>query len=153
MLYYCIVLYYSIPYHTNTILYYTILYYHTSEAEAVKYFRNNFLATKVGVFNEFSSFCEAKGLNYGRVSRIVTLDERIGEDHTMVPGHDGMRGFGGTCLPKDLNSMIYQMEGAGVGGHILKAVKRRNVEIDREERDWEMDEGRAVVKKSRTDDV
>lgn len=137
----------------NVVQHNSMSFIDTSEAEAVKYFRNNFLATKVGVFNEFSVFCEAKGLNYGRISRIVTLDKRIGEDHTMVPGHDGMKGFGGTCLPKDLNSMIYQMEGAGVDASVLRAVKRRNVEIDRVSKDWEMDEGRAVVKKTRTDDV
>lgn len=129
----------------NVIKHNSMSFIDTSEAEAVKYFRNNFLATKVGVFNEFSEFCKAKGLNYGRVSRIVTLDKRIGEDHTMVPGHDGKKGFGGTCLPKDLNSMIYQMEGSGVVAPILNAVKRRNVEVDRVAKDWEDDVGRAVI--------
>lgn len=129
----------------NVIKHNSMSFIDTSEAEAVKYFRNNFLATKVGIFNEFSEFCSVKGLNYGRVSRIVTLDKRIGEDHTLVPGHDGMKGFGGTCLPKDLNSMIYQMEGSGIKAPILKAVKRRNVEIDRVAKDWEADVGRAYV--------
>jgi len=137
----------------NVIKHNSMSFIDTSEAEAVKYFRNNFLSTKVGVFNEFSSFCDAKGLNYGRISRIVTLDKRIGEDHTMVPGHDGKKGFGGTCLPKDLNSMIFQMEGTGLEAPILKAVKRRNIEIDRVQKDWEEDVGRAVVGSKGVEDV
>lgn len=145
----------------NVIKHNSISFIDTSEAETVKYFRNNFLAAKVGVFNEFSEFCVAKGLNYDRISRIVTLDKRVGESHTMVPGHDGKRGFGGTCLPKDINSIIYQMEEAGVKAPVLKAVKRRNLEIDRPAKDWEMDVGRAVVggdnekpaKKSRIEDL
>lgn len=129
----------------NVIRHNNISFIDTSEAEVVKYFRNNFLATKVGVFNEFSMFCEAKEINYSRVSQIVTLDKRIGEDHTMVPGHDGMKGFGGTCLPKDINSMIYQMREAETPSYILSAVKRRNLEVDRPDKDWESDVGRAVV--------
>ena len=121
----------------------------THEAECVKIFRNNALATKIGLFNEFESFCSAKNINYNKVKQIVTYDKRIGNYHTSVPGHDGKRGFGGTCLPKDLNSMIYQMTKSGLEAPILKAVKRRNNDIDRCERDWEDDVGRTIVNPSK----
>lgn len=61
-----------------------------------------------------------------------------------VPGPDGRRGFGGTCFPKDISSLIHQFHDAGVPCPVLEAVQQRNNEIDRKEQDWRTDEGRAV---------
>ena len=33
-------------------------------------------------------------------------DGRIGHSHMNVPGHDGKFGFGDSCFPKDIQSMI-----------------------------------------------
>ena len=118
----------------------TFIFCSTGEAETAKLTRNCFLATKVSFFNEVESLCETKKINYKMVSKLVGLDDRIGEGHTLVPGHDGKRGFGGTCFPKDTNSMVSQMENS----IILKAVIERNENVDRPEKDWEQDKGRAV---------
>jgi len=115
----------------------------TGEAEAVKYFRNCFLATKVGFCNELAQYCEAKGVDYGRVAKVAAGDPRIGLSHTDVPGPDGKRGFGGTCLPKDLSSLIVQFGDEPCP--ILRAVKKRNDTVDRPQKDWMNDRGRAVV--------
>jgi len=69
------------------------------------------------------------------------LDDRIGSSHTDVPGPDGKAGFGGTCFPKDTNSLLHQMKNSLV----LKAVVERNQKVDRPEHDWESDKGRAVT--------
>ena len=74
------------------------------------------------------------------MAKLVGMDKRIGEGHTLVPGHDGKRGFGGTCFPKDTKSMVSQMDKSIV----LKAVVERNDTVDRPERDWEQNKGRAV---------
>ena len=74
------------------------------------------------------------------VAELAANDERIGASHTLVPGHDGKRGFGGTCFPKDVNSMVCQMDNS----IILKAVTQRNENVDRPEKEWEQDKGRAV---------
>ena len=116
-----------------------------SEAEMVKYVRNTYLASKVSFFNEMEEFCRLKGIHYERVREISVLDERIGGSHTMVPGHDGKRGFGGTCFPKDTNSLLYQMKEAGMKSYVLQGVIHRNSEVDRSEADRETDKGRAVV--------
>jgi UDPglucose 6-dehydrogenase len=63
----------------------------------------------------------------------------------MVPGHDGKRGYGGTCFPKDMASLEYQMKDSGVESTIIKAANDRNNRIDRSEKDWSQDKGRAVV--------
>jgi len=118
----------------------------TDEAEMIKYTRNCFLATKVSFFNEIEQFCNKKGMNYEAVRILVGLDKRVGSSHTAVPGPDGKRGFGGTCFPKDMGSLLYQMQaGANLESHVIKAAVKRNLSIDRPERDWTADKGRAVV--------
>lgn len=117
-----------------------------SEAEAVKLFRNTFLATKVSFCNEWSTFCAAAGIDYETVRHHASLDERIGSSHTGVPGHDGRRGFGGTCLPKDLASSIHQFQRANVACPILTSVRRRNDEMDRSDKDWAADVGRSIIR-------
>ena len=32
----------------------------------------------------------------------MKMSERIGEKHSIVPGHDEKKGFDGTCFPKDM---------------------------------------------------
>lgn len=117
----------------------------TNEAESIKYFRNCFLATKVSFFNEMYQFCKQTGVDYNKISGLVGLDPRIGSSHIDVPGHDGKFGFGGTCFPKDLSSLIYQFEMFEVPSPIIHAVQERNLKIDRIEQDWKEDTGRAVV--------
>ena len=44
-------------------------------------------------------------LNYSSIKKIAFDSfEVLGPHMTEVPGPDGQRGFGGKCLPKDLNS-------------------------------------------------
>lgn len=117
----------------------------TGEAECIKYFRNCFLATKVAFCNEVYQLCQHKHLSYDTVVQLASTDRRIGSSHTMVPGHDGRRGFGGTCFPKDLASLIHQYKSDGVPCPVLSAAQLRNTTFDRPEKDWESDTGRAVV--------
>ena len=102
-----------------------------NEIEMVKYVRNAFLATKVAFFNEVEMFCTHENLDWDAIRRMIILDSRIGESHTCVPGHGGTFGFGGTCLPKDTASLMYQMEKCGVEPVLLRSVMDRNTRIDR----------------------
>ena len=123
-----------------------IKYVSTGEAEAIKLFKNTFLAMKVGFCNEFYRFCENNNVNYINVIEGVVRDKRITTSHTNVPGKNGKFGFGGTCFPKDISSLQYQMLLSEVDSPIVDAVIKRNNEIDRKEQEWKEDEGRAVVK-------
>lgn len=114
-------------------------------AEVVKYARNTFLAVKVSYFNEIYRMCESQGIPYSEVRRLTALDTRIGESHTQCPGHDGRFGYGGTCFPKDVAALIYEFGEEGVECPVLEASHQRNTELDRPERDWEADVGRAVI--------
>ena len=107
----------------------------SDESETIKYFSNTFLAYKVAYFNKIYDLCQAVGMNYDTVCHGVTADSRIGKSHTKVPGIDNDRGFGGTCFPKDINSLIKQMELYNVNADMLKEVWKYNQEI-RKIIDW-----------------
>jgi len=108
----------------------------SSSAEFIKYFRNCFLATKVSFCNEMYQFAKALDLDYETILELTTQDKRIGKSHTSVPGHDGKRGFSGTCFPKDIFSLEYQMKQVNVRSDITSAAIKRNNEVDRPEKDW-----------------
>ena len=101
----------------------------SDESEAIKYFSNTFLAYKVAYFNKIYDLCESVGMRYNKVCEGVTGDSRIGKSHTRVPGIDNDRGFGGTCFPKDLNSLIVQMESHNVNADMLKEEWKYNEQI------------------------
>lgn len=129
----------------DKIKYKNLSFVSNSEAETIKIFRNCFLATKVGFCNEMYQFCSKKNVNYENVRRIACNDDRILHSHSKVPGHDGKLGFGGTCFPKDINSLIYQMDEVLADYPILYSVRKRNEDIDRPEQDWHLNTGRAVI--------
>ena len=107
----------------------------SDESEAIKYFSNTFLAYKVAYFNKIYDLCQAVGMDYDTVCEGVTADSRIGKSHTKVPGIDNDRGFGGTCFPKDLNSLIHQMESHDINADMLTEVWLYNESI-RKVIDW-----------------
>jgi UDPglucose 6-dehydrogenase len=59
----------------------------------------------------------------------VTADSRIGTSHTRVPGIDNDRGFGGTCFPKDLNSLIVQLEKEDINADMFREIWKYNQDI------------------------
>jgi len=118
----------------------------TREAEAAKLVRNSFLATKVSFCNEIYDWCQSMDISYGAVAQLMGMDDRIGPSHTQVPGPDDKRGYGGTCFPKDINSLLKLIEETGgKESYIIRSAVYRNEIIDRPEKDWRDDKGRAVT--------
>ena len=117
----------------------------TDEAEMVKLFRNCFLATKVSFCNEIYEFCSHKNIDYENIRELATIDERITPSHSKVPGKDGHFGFGGTCFPKDISNLRYEMKKVGMKSYILSSAIERNENVDRKEKDWLKDKGRASI--------
>lgn len=122
-----------------------IVFMKNSEAEMVKLFRNIFLACKVSLCNELEEFCRLKSINYENVRSVATEDKRIGSSHTNVPGHDGKRGFGGTCFPKDINNLFFEMKKINMKSYLVESAINRNNNVDRPKHDWEESLGRAVI--------
>ncbi len=113
-------------------------------AEMVKYMTNAYLATKVSFSNEIKQICDKVGADYDKVVEYTTLDDRLGKTHWSVPGPDGDLGFGGHCLPKDINALISVAHELGIEPEVLESVVETNDKV-RKNRDWEEMKGRAVI--------
>ena len=77
------------------------------EASLTKYSINCFLATKVIFMNQLRQIADKSGVDYASLSESIQLDSRLGSSHFMVPGPDGLYGFGGACFPKDTSALSY----------------------------------------------
>ena len=93
-------------------------------AELAKYMENCFLATKVTFCNEFYDIAQKMGIDYNQLRETWLLDSRIGRSHTFV--YKNNRGYGGSCLPKDLSAMIYQADNIDCDVTLLKSVRDKN---------------------------
>ena len=91
-------------------------------AEMTKYAANAFLATKISFINEISNICEKVGADIEMVRVGISTDDRIGKQF-LFPGI----GYGGSCFPKDVNSLISTAEKLGCDNGILKAVNNTNM--------------------------
>ncbi len=91
-------------------------------AEMIKYASNLFLATKVAFVNELANLCDAADVNATEVTRGMGLDSRISPEF-LNPGP----GFGGSCLPKDLEAILNLAKKQGVRLSIAEAVKETNL--------------------------
>lgn len=79
-----------------------LLFTDIPSAEIIKYASNAFLAIKISYINMISDLCERTGANIDDVSKGIGLDHRIGDKFLNA----GL-GYGGSCLPKDVNALIH----------------------------------------------
>ena len=97
-------------------------------AEFCKYACNTWFAVKVAKNNElydiFTKF-GGTGEQFEKMIDCVSMDRRIGRSHLKV-FHKGSRGFGGKCLPKDLNAFIHFANRLGVETPISTSAKEYN---------------------------
>ena len=93
-----------------------------SEAELVKIIANCALATQVALANEFHELAEKVGADWEPIRKGLLEDNRVGS-HWRVTEE---RGFGGRCLPKDLDATIECLEQMGVEHYGLRAVRKAN---------------------------
>lgn len=114
-----------------------------TSAEIIKYMANNFLTVKTAFMNEYYDLVEKVGGVWEDVVEGFVSDPRIGNSHTSVPGHDGKRGFGGTCFPKDINAIIEFSQELDIQMNTLEGAWETNLRV-RPEQDWNELKGRAV---------
>jgi UDPglucose 6-dehydrogenase len=92
-------------------------------AEMIKYASNAILATKISFMNAIANICEEAGADVTQVMKGVGLDSRIGAAFLQA----GL-GYGGSCFPKDTDSLIQTAARLGYDFGLLRAV----VEINRD---------------------
>src|SRR5688572_17658398 len=90
-------------------------------AELTKYASNAFLATKISFMNEIAYMCEHLGANVDMVRHGMGTDDRIGKRFLFA----GI-GYGGSCFPKDVKSLLYEAKLINYDFKILEAVKKVN---------------------------
>lgn len=100
-----------------------------SESESMKIFCNSFYAMKIMIFNEFYNICKNKSLEFSIIKDAMLKNNWINEMHTMVPGTDGNFGFGGMCLPKDLNSLCEFADRSNSLNEMMKAAINENKKV------------------------
>lgn len=84
-------------------------------AEIIKHASNSFLAVKISYANMIADLCEKVGANIDEVLNAVGMDGRIGKQFLNA----GL-GFGGFCLPKDVQAFIHLAENFGADFQMLK---------------------------------
>jgi len=100
-------------------------------AEMIKYASNALLATAISFSNEIANLCSA----LGGIDAVEVMEGVHASAYLTVPGPDGKRarapiasfllagcGFGGSCLPKDVNALVAHGESAGTPMPLLRAV-------------------------------
>ncbi|MCF8019825.1 MAG: hypothetical protein K9L62_10480 [Vallitaleaceae bacterium] len=104
-------------------------------SEMVKYMSNCFFAIKISFLNEIYDIAEYAGVPYEELRNMWLSDYRIGNSHTDVPGHDGDRGYGGKCFPKDVKAFVKWAEEQNVNMDMCRAADAVNERI-RKKKDW-----------------
>ena len=101
----------------------TFLVTDINSAELVKHASNSFLAVKISFINLMADLCEASGADIGMVAEGIGLDRRIGPAF-LSPG----LGFGGFCLPKDLQAFVRIGEKLGCDFTLLRETEKINLQ-------------------------
>lgn len=97
-------------------------------AELVKYVANTWHAAKVSFANEIGRLSKAFGVDGRQVMNIIVQDEKLNVSPVyMRPGF----AYGGSCLPKDLEALLYYARAKDVFVPLLNTIPTtNNLQID-----------------------
>lgn len=90
-------------------------------AELIKYASNSMLAMRISFANMMANMCIRTGADIDDVMTGMGMDKRIGKDFLKA----GI-GYGGSCFPKDVSALRYQMNVYGVESSLLDATRSIN---------------------------
>jgi UDPglucose 6-dehydrogenase len=129
-----------------------------NSAELIKHASNSFLALKISFVNMVADLCDAVGADVGKVALGMGMDPRIGSAFLNA----GI-GFGGFCLPKDVQAFVCIAAKAGCDFSLLKEaenINRRRIErlVEKVRRELWVIRGRKIAVwglafKPNTDDI
>lgn len=91
-----------------------------TSAEMVKYANNALLATRISFINEIAALCDLFGASIDAVTEGLAMDSRTGSRVQAGVG------YGGSCLPKDVQTLDKLALAGGVKAGLLRAVASVN---------------------------
>lgn len=95
-----------------------------TEAEISKYFSNSYKAMLITFANAFYQICKKTGSNYTEMKNAIARHRPIGDHY--LDCNENLRGFGGACLPKDLQAIVSLVEQLDLDIDILHAIVSDN---------------------------
>lgn len=98
------------------------------EAEIIKMFSNNFAVVRIAYANLFYDLSEKVKADYNLIHDTFMKVQHKDQSYMSVPGHDGTRGFGGKCLPKDLDFLIDTLQKEDISTDWLTTIRDLNKE-------------------------
>ncbi len=98
-----------------------ILFMNPETAELIKYAANGMLACRISFMNTLTGLCEKIGADIKEVARGIGLDTRIGSRFLQASP-----GYGGSCFPKDVRSLIDIMESHQITANLFRAIDQVN---------------------------
>lgn len=90
-------------------------------AELTKFAANAMLAMRISFINELSQLAQAVGADIESVRIGIGADKRIGPSFLKA----GV-GYGGSCFPKDVAALVYQMRCIGIEPLLLSGIEAVN---------------------------
>lgn len=98
-----------------------MIYMDIKSAELSKYAANAMLASRISFMSEISQISSRMGIDIENIRIGIGSDPRIGDDF-IYPGC----GYGGSCFPKDVRSLINESNLIGYTPLILEAIEQVN---------------------------
>jgi len=105
-------------------------------AEIIKYAANTMLALKVSYINEIANLCDLAGADVYHVARALGMDKRIGP-YFLHPGP----GFGGSCFPKDVKSLVRISEKYGYDFRIARSI----IDVNARQKEMVVEKARGMI--------
>ena len=104
---------------------------HARAAEMAKYAINSYYAFKVIFGNSLYELCQKFNADYNAVREGLVHDKRIMDTHFDVFA-GGYRGYGGKCLPKDVETLVWFAKQQGKPAKLLESVIKINERLKAE---------------------
>jgi len=96
-----------------------------NEAELLKMFSNNYATLRIAFANILYDLAEVRDADYNLVKDLF-FKVQHSQTYMEVPGHDGKRGFGGKCLPKDLDFLIDTLDEFNLDSRLFQYIRENN---------------------------
>ena len=100
-----------------------------TEAEVLKYYNNVYASLRVTFANVMYEICEKLNCDY---TTIKNSDIKTGKAVDMyLDVSDGLRGYGGMCLPKDTKALARLLEKLNLDLNLIASIDRDNAKFKR----------------------